>query len=172
MTASLLLLTVCYAFLALLVVALCLYTRWPFWLKTAAILATAGFSMLSYDALIAVLGFPSNARLPERFVVHSAVVAQPNKATGDKGMIYVWATEMGKDGPAKQPRSYEVPFEKDLNKSLTEALRRGNSGITQIGQAFTTEEREGSNFVSRFMSSVKTQRIRMQDMPDPSLPEK
>ena len=41
MTATLLLLTVCYAALALLIVALCLFTRWPFWVKTSAIIATA-----------------------------------------------------------------------------------------------------------------------------------
>ena len=172
MTATLLLLTVCYAALAMLIVALCLFTRWPFWVKTSAVITTAIFSMLSYDALSGVLGFPSQGRLPERFVVHSAVAAQPNKGTGDKGVIYVWVTALTKDGPAKQPRAYQIEFDKEVNKTLTEALRRGNSGITQIGQTFVPEERESSSTVSRFMSSNKTQRFKITDMPDPSLPEK
>jgi hypothetical protein len=172
MTGSILLLIVCYALLALLVLALCLYTRWSFWIKTFAILAVTGFYFLSYDALTGMLGFPTPGQLPDRFVFHFAVVAQPNKATGEKGSIYLWATALGKDGPAKEPRAYEIPYEKETTKQLTEAQRRGKEGIVQIGQALEPEVREGVGAITRLLTNNKTQRLKLSDMPDPALPEK
>ena len=172
MTGSILLLIVCYAMLALLVLALCLYTRWSFVIKTVAIVAVTGFYFMSFESLTGMLGYPTVGTLPERFVIHYAVAVQPNKMTGEKGAIYLWATALGPDGPAKEPRAYELPFDKETNKSLTESQRRSKEGITQMGLAIEGPPREGANMLTRYFSSTVTQRIRMQDMPAPALPEK
>lgn len=173
MTASLLLITVCYAALALLIVALCLYTRWSFWIKSVIVVAAGVFSIFTYDSLHGLMGYPSReARMPDRFVFHYAIAAQPNKATGEKGSIFIWATAMTRDGPAREPRAYEVPYEKELNKQLGESMKRGQGGTAQMGIVNDTPEAEGRNTLTRYFSTVKTPRIRMQDMPDPALPEK
>jgi hypothetical protein len=173
MTASILLITVCYAALALLIIALCLYSRWSFWIKTALIVAAVVFSIFTFDTLQALMGYPSTqARMPERFVFHYAIAAEPSKSSGEKGTIFIWATALSKDGPAREPRAYQVPYEKELNKQLSESMKRGQGGTTQLGVVNDSPEREGSNNVMRYISTIKTQRIRMQDMPDPALPEK
>ena len=173
MTASLLLITVCYAALALLIIALCLYTRWSFWIKSVLIVLAGVFSMFTYDSLHGLMGYPSStARMPERFVFHYAIAAEPSKATGEKGTIFIWATALSKEGPAREPRAYLVPFEKELNKQLGESMKRGQGGTAQMGIVNDKPDTEGSNNVMRYLSSIKTQRIRMQDMPDPALPEK
>ena len=111
---------------------------WP----GTAILMVSGFFYLNFDALTSILGYASPDRLPERFVFHSAVVVQPNKSSGEKGTIYVWATALNKEG------------------------------LAQLGTATEPTPREGANAVSRLLSSRNNQRLKLQDMPDPALPEK
>jgi hypothetical protein len=172
MTGSILLLIVCYALLALLVLALCLYTRWSFAVKTIAILAVTGFYFIAYDGLLGVLGYATAGDLPERFLYHYAVIAQPDKSIGEKGTIFLWATALMKDGTKGEPRAYRLPFDKDTHKMLSESQRRAEKGIAQVGQANEIAPREGSSAFSRFLATQGTKRIKMQDMADPALPEK
>lgn len=170
MSGSLLLLIVCYALLALLLLALCLYTRWSYWVKTATIVAVTGFYFLSYEALTGLMGYPTPGNLPTRFVLHHAVIASPDKASGEKGAIHLWATELGRKGPAPQPRAYTIPWEKDTEKTVGEAMKKTRDGIVQIG---SVEERlgESSSLIGRMLAPSKPT-MRLQDQPAPSLPEK
>jgi hypothetical protein len=172
MNGPLLLLITCYALLALILLALCLYTRWSAWIKTLAILVTGGFFVLTYDSMTGLLGFPSPGKLPNRFMFHYAVVQQPDKNTSNKGAIYFWATEMTPDGPTKLPRAYELPYDKDTYNQLTEANKRTKQGIVQMGQTQELPTGPSTNTFTKYMSGGKQQKIRMMDMPEPSLPEK
>ncbi len=172
MNGPILLLITCYALLGLLLLALCLYTRWSWWIKSVAILLTGGFFILSYDAMTGLLGFPTPGRLPERFLFHYAVVVQPEKNSGSKGTIYIWASELAREGPVKQPRAYEMPFDKDSYNMFTEATRRNKQGIMQMGQTLEALPASGVNTFTRYMSSSRTQKVKMQDLPEPALPEK
>lgn len=172
MNSPLLLLLTCYVLLAILLLALCLYTRWSAWIKTMAIVLTAGVFLFTYDSMSNLLGFPSPGRLPERFLFHYAVIQQPDKNLSTKGSIYFWATELSQEGPAKLPRAYELPFDKETYNQLTEANKRTKQGIVQMGNAQEPPSGAALNTLTKYMSGSKVQRIRMQDMPEPSLPEK
>lgn len=171
MTGSVLLLIVCYALLALLVLALCLYTRWSFVVKTVAIVLVTGFYFVAYDALTGMLGYPTPGKLPQRFVFHSAMIVEPNKQTGDKGAMYLWATAIGREGPTGQPRAYVVEYDKDASKMLTESNRRSKDGIVQIGQVLEDVPTEGTSAVGAFLAAGK-QKFKVNDTPEPALPEK
>lgn len=171
MTGSLLLLIVCYALLGLLLLALCFHTRWSFWIKTGAVIVVTGFYFLSYDALTGLLGYPTAAKLPSRFIFHHAVMAEPDKNTGEKGSIHIWVTELTRKGPAAQPRAYFIPWEKDTQKAIGEAQKKAREGIVQLG---TTEDRpaEGNSMLGRLLMPSNKVRLRLQDQPSPALPEK
>ncbi len=172
MSSSLLLLILCYAVLGFLLIGLCLFTRWPMILKAAGIVVVTGFAYLSYDALLGMLGYPAQARLPERFVFHGGLAIAPDKNKQDKGVIYLWVSEINADGPSKLPRAYAVPFDKEFNTQMNEAIRRSREGLVQLGQTTESLTREGSSAVSRVLATNLPQRIRFKDMPDPALPEK
>ena len=95
----LLLLITCYALLAILVLALLLYTRWSYWIKTLTIVLMGAVILLTYDTMTALLGFPTPGKLPDRFLLHYSVIVQPDKNTSSKGMIYLWASELTREGP-------------------------------------------------------------------------
>ncbi len=172
MNGPLLLLITCYALLALILLALCLYTRWSAWIKSLAIVVTGMFFMVTYDSMTGLLGFPSPGKLPERFLFHYAVLLQPDKNSANRGAIYFWATELTPDGPVKLPRAYELPYDKDTFNQFTEANKRTKQGIVQMGTSQETIAGPALNTFTKYMTGGKQQKIRMQDLPEPSLPEK
>lgn len=172
MNAAILLLLVCYAFLGLLLAALLIWSKWPAWAKTFAILAVAGFGILSYDGLTGLLGYPTPGKLPERFLYHFAVIVQPNRESGEKGAVWVWATALDKGGAAREPRAYELPFDKETYNIFTEAQKRAKAGIVQMGSTSEAPAKEGTNMMTRYMGTGAQQKVKMQDLPEPALPEK
>lgn len=173
MNASLLLLLVCYAIVAILLLALCVATRWSVWIKTASIVVVTGFFALTYEALTGMLGFPSPGRLPPRFVFHDAVISQPDPATGDKGSISLWISTLTENGPARHPRAYEIPFDKQTYEVILESRRRAKEGIVQMGTVRSKAvPPDAKSVLSRFLSSSRTQTLNLQDLPAPALPEK
>jgi hypothetical protein len=172
MNGPLLLLITCYAVLALLLLGLCLYTRWSYWIKTVAIVLVGGVFLLTYDTMTALLGFPSPSKMPDRFLFHYAVITQPDKNTSSKGMIYIWASELTRDGPSKLPRAYEMPYDKETNNTFVEATRRTKQGIMQMGLTQDVGTKSTVNTFTKFMSSSRQLKIKIQDLPEPALPEK
>ncbi len=172
MTPSLVLLMVCSALLALLVLALVLFTQRAWWLKLVALVLVAGFALLGRDSLTGMLGYPTPGRLPGYFQFHQAVVAAPNKTTGEKGAIYLWATTLEPDGPAAEPRAYELPYDKDMAKLLGESQRRVREGVAQLGRRVDGESRDGLGLLTRLFSNTRTVSVVMHDLTDPALPEK
>jgi hypothetical protein len=81
-------------------------------------------------------------------------------------------SEINSEGPTKLPRAYAVPFDKEFNTQMNEAMRRSREGLVQLGQTTEPLTREGTSAVSRVLATKLQQRIRFKDMPDPALPEK
>lgn len=159
-----------YAVLAALLLVACLHTRFSAWLKALAIIAVGACYFLTYDALNAAFGWPTRALMPERFMLLSSWVVEPDKQTGDAGSISLWAVRLDADGPALHPRAYTLGYDEDLHQKLDEANRQMRNGLIQIG----TTEREANDpdtpESSRF-ADVR-QVIEFSEMPDPELPEK
>ena len=111
------------------------------WSVKALVISLVLYSCLSIDFSLANLtGWPSDQALPDNFQVHWIKVKEPNKRTGEKGSIYVWATDLNRettksgwqgwkgyfisfqDYDTTEPRSYRLPYSVNDHKKADQAL--------------------------------------------------
>ena len=126
------------------------------WSLKALVIAFVLYSCLSINISIDNLfGWPSAQSLPESFHVHWIKIKEPNKRTGEKGSIYVWATNTGSynkkswddgwDGwrglfislqnyDPTEPRAYRLSYSQELHKISQEALDKLRKGIMVGGR--------------------------------------
>jgi len=164
------LIVVSYAVLAALLLVLCLRTNHAFVVKTGAILVVGLFYWLTYESAQGVLGWPAERELPERFMLLSSWITEPDKKTGDEGAIDLWAVAIGENGPAAKPRAYSFDYDKQLHRKLEEARLRINEGVIQVGRAELSDGRREPGQVSHFADT--DQDITFEDLPTSELPEK
>ncbi len=78
MTHISILLTFLYLTVAILLLVLCLATPWKRWIKLVMILVvTASYFVANYT-FEDMLGWPTPRMLPEKFIIVSAVIEEPN----------------------------------------------------------------------------------------------
>lgn len=171
MNSAILLLTVVFCVLAFLLLFLCLATRWPRWVKVLMVVVVSGFYILSWDALSNMLGWPSSAEMPRRFVLLAVVIEEPNRDRGTKGNLFVWVNSLDGGRVIAEPRAYRLPYEKDLHSLLDEAMKKARKGITQMGATEPSPEQKGGISWLRPSGNDKT-KITIRDMPAAQLPEK
>jgi hypothetical protein len=158
-----------WSFVALALTALLALagSRWPVWAKALLVGGVTGLYFAADAALEGVWGRPARAVLPERFVLVSAVIEEPSK-TGP-GALYVWLRAIDKGAPAREPRAYRLPYEKDLHTMLDDGLRRMRDGTSQMGSA---EPKSGPQGFSWLLPGHIEQVVKIRDLPIPQLPEK
>ncbi len=159
-----------YLVLVILLLNLGLYTKWPTWIKTSAIFLVAVFYFVTFHSIKQFLGWPTEKELPEKFMMLSSWITEPNKKTGKGGSIHLWAVELSSNGPADAPRAYALPYDYDLHQELNEAQNRLRQGTIQIGSADKPDQDLGWIMSEQFIESK--QKINLYDLPDPELPEK
>lgn len=168
---GLIVLSMLYAALTFLVLALLLRTRLaPRW-KTLLIVAFTGFAIVSHSAWQQMAGWPTKAPLPERFLYHAASIREPNPATNDPGLIHLWATELRADGPAPEPRAYELPYTKEDHHEIQQARERIRQGLPQVGRMQRGAEGNGKLTPGK-QSAGPAPTFVLSDLPEPQLPEK
>lgn len=163
-------LTVAYVALAALVVGLGIFSRWPFWVKLVAVAGVCGLYFLTYASLKGLLGWPTRAELPERFMLLASYVSEPDKTSGAPGSIQIWAASLEDHRPADAPRAYLLDYDAELHGQLDEANKRMRQGIIQLGRRQDAVTPGKSGDQSRFARNPY--RIVIFDLPDPELPEK
>ena len=113
-------------------------------LKAVTIAFVLYFCLSINLSLSNLLGWPSDQSLPEEFQVHWIEIKEPNKRTGDKGCVYVWAT--GSEGEhhktdgwrtllvyfqnydPTEPRAYRLNYSRELHERSQEALGKIKNG--------------------------------------------
>src|SRR6266480_3037581 len=104
---TILAIVVAYVAIAVLLLSLSLFSLWRWWVKASAIVISGFFFAGSYFAVSALLGFPTGAKVPERFSLVATRTVEPNKANGDSGAIYLWVEKLNdKNVPSGLPISY------------------------------------------------------------------
>lgn len=172
MSKGIVLLSLLYFLLVVLALALVIRTTLPARLKTVLILAFVGMAVVTHHAWERLAGWPTQQPLPDRFLYHAASVREPNAATGDPGLIHIWATELTPEGPAPEPRGYELPYQPEDHKQIQDAReRQRQQGLPQIGRK-ASGTRNKSNLVSDDKRSAGSANFTLADLPDPALPEK
>ena len=112
------------------------------WSVKALVIACVLYSCLSINlSLDNLFGWPSNQSMPEAFQVHWIKIKEPDKRTGEKGYIYVWATDLSGEQPETsgwkglkgyfvsfdnydptEPRAYRLDYSKEGHERAQGAL--------------------------------------------------
>ena len=134
------------------------------WLSKAIVIFSSLYFCLSVGFSIKdYMGWPTEEGLPDKFVVHWIVIEEPDKQTGDKGSVYIWINPLSEtknnyetwedyllsfyNGQSK-PRSYQMPYSKDLHEraqGAIEMLKRGQrvGGLNGNGKKGEGKKGEG-----------------------------
>jgi hypothetical protein len=143
MTGAVVGLVASYVALATLLLSLNLRSAWRWPVKAAAIGVTAGFFGVTFITLQAMLGWPTEALPPQRFVLHAALIEEPDRK-GGPGAIYLWLSPRDAEGEvAGPPRAYALPYSRVLHEAAVRAQAKlqegrpidGTSGHSPYGVA-------------------------------------
>jgi hypothetical protein len=156
-------------FTALLLLAL-IHSRLHWFFKAALLVLALGFYWISYAGWRESRGWPSPTALPQKFLLHYAVIEEPDRDRGDDGAIFIWLSDLEHDRLADQPRAYRIGYRRETHANLEDAIRKMRYGKLQLGSvdgmmpaADGPEEETGSDLYPN---------LRFIDLPDPALPEK
>lgn len=163
-------LSIAYVALGVLLLGLTINTRWPVWVKVVTILLVSSLYFVTYLSLTGMQGWPTTEDPPERFLLLASSIQEPDKTTGEKGVIYFWATSLAGNKPASEPRAYQLEFSSELQDRFVEADKRMLDGVMQVGKSEWITGAETPNNIGRF--AEKKELIRLYDLPDPEMPEK
>lgn len=165
-------LTAAFVVVAALLVSLNIHSRWPWWVKGAAILVTSWLYIVTYLSWPALIGWPTRDPLPDRFRLLAVHIQEPSKLTGAEGRIFMWATDM--DAPTDSPpRSHDVPYSAELHQRVAEAGAKLRKNIPQLGETETLDSgRPDQEVKDAAHYGQKSVKIEFFDMPDPLFPEK
>src|SRR6516225_11382646 len=125
-----------YVVVAVLLLSLNVASRWHWGVKAGAIAITSAFFGISYASIAGLIGWPSEARVPEHFQLDWATVVEPDKLTGSSGSIYLWLEALDENNvPAGTPRAFRVPYSRALADRIGRAKERIEQGMDQAGTA-------------------------------------
>ena len=180
-----------YVALAVLLLSLNLASRWHWGIKASAIALTTAFFGISYASITGLVGWPTGARLPERFQLDWGTVVEPDKLNGSPGAIYLWVEALDEGNlPSGVPRAFRVPYNRDLADRIVHARERIEQGAEQAGTARDVDVPESPPDQDRRLAGTPPRdnepgtsgdptafiqhmpAIEFQDMPPPALPPK
>lgn len=114
--------------------------------KFLALALASIFFIVQYLSLHQFMGWPSTTDLPEEFVLIASNVREPNKQTGDLGIMYWWVRE-SRD-LTQPPRVYELPYKADMQKISEDVVKRQKEGAQFVGKRPSNASSQGSKGVT------------------------
>ena len=180
-----------YVVIAVLLLSLNLASSWHWGIKALAIVITTGFFGVSYISIGELIGWPAQARMPDRFQLHWATIAEPDKLNGLPGSIFLWVEALDDSNMlAGTPRAFRVPYSRELADRIGRAKERIEQGADQAGTARELTIPEGEPDEDGRLAGTPprqgepdstgdpaafiqhTPAIEFEDMPPPTLPPK
>jgi hypothetical protein len=171
MNEVLLSLTIAYIFFTALLLLCLVYSRLHWLLKAGLIVFAVGFYGLSYQGWKDTQGWPAQTQLPERFLLHYAVIEEPDQSLGHKGKIMLWLTDLETSMPSEAPRVYQLEYSQGTHTKVVEAVREIQSGNLQIGE-FSRDNQMPISKAKERQIGQKYEGLQFTRLPDPALPEK
>ena len=95
-----------YILLAVLLLSINLYSKWPWQLKAGAIVITSAFYVITYFSFPALLGWPTTQDPPAQFRLLAAHVEQPDKEPDD---AFAEVTEQKRGVKSIKIEFYDLP---------------------------------------------------------------
>lgn len=171
-----------YVVLAALLLSINLWARVRWWIKASVTVVVTAFFFVSFVSVEALLGWPTDQDLPDRFELVYAKIVEPNPASQNPGAIYVWAMALPGAGPVDEddiytpgvidtrpllglmPRAYRLPYSRGMHKKVFDARTKLMGGVPQIGLKARKKRKSGE--------TAQQSEIRFYARPDPILPPK
>jgi len=137
-------LSVGYALIGALLLAVLVYARLPWQLKAVAVVVTSAFYIVSFVGTRGLMGWASVDALPASFKLLQARIVEPHSLEGDPGSIYLWVEALD-DGnrPSGVPRAYRIPYSDALAEKTDRARAEIAAGRPQGGRAADLGTGEG-----------------------------
>lgn len=126
---------------------LLLKTRLGIAYKLLAVLVVTIFYWIQYESLLQYTGWPSSDDLPAKFVLVATQVQEPNKQTGEKGVMYWWVRDS--TNPDLPPRVYQLPFQSNMHEQTAQIIEEQKKGGLYVGrksQDFASSRGQGISF--------------------------
>jgi hypothetical protein len=159
-----------YVLVTALLLVMLLRTRWPWRLKSAAVVLATLFCIVAYESWPSILGWPSGGDLPQKFNLVAVHVQPPEPITGTEGAIYLWITEFGRR--SAEPRAFRLPWEPLLREKALRAKERLGKNVPQVGEKKEDEGEPGARAVGTDQLGQESAKLTFYDLPAPSLPDK
>lgn len=138
-------------------------------LRLGLVLLVSGSYWLAYQGWDRAQGWPSHNTVPEKFLLHGAVIEEPDKERGVSGTIFLWLSDLTEFQPAEQPRAYVMPYTKRLHTAAQEALRQMRNGELQVGTVLP--DPAARQVADGFAGEIPGM-IEFSNLPKQALPEK
>jgi hypothetical protein len=130
------LLTIAYASLAAMVLAMLIRLAMPRWVKIAAIVVMSVFDVGVFFWSQGLVGWSSATAVPERFQLLWSRVVEPSPSRGLPGAIHLWVEALDDSNlPSGKPRAFLLPYSAELAGKVTVAQAEIKKGNPQGGRA-------------------------------------
>ena len=144
LTSTILVLSIAYALLGVLLLALCVFARLPWPVKAGAIALTSAFYLIGFASMRSLLGWSSPDALPAQFKLLSARIVEPHSLDGEPGAIHLWVEALDADNrPSGVPRAYRLPYDAKLAAKTEKAIGASAEGRPQGGRTADFGEGQG-----------------------------
>lgn len=166
---------VLFAVLAAILLWFLVGTKGKWWAKVPLILVLPFLGFAFHSIPDTYKGWPTVSAPPLTSTFVSGIVEEPDPATGDEGAIYIWLIPvkgassdhgLGYTSKTGEPRSYELPYSRELHKQVDKAngiTKKGGTVQAQVTRPKGTKTHAGAR-TPKFL-------IRLYDLP-PGLPPK
>ena len=145
MTSTVIAISLGYAALAVVLLALGLEAHLRWWIKAAAIVVTCAFMIVVFHGTNGLLGWPARGGLPPRFQLLWSRVVEPDVKSGDAGAVFLWIEEVDENNvPSGLPKSYRLPYSRALADKSNAARDEILAGHPQEGLAGDLEGRDSA----------------------------
>ena len=156
--------------LAVLLLSINLYSNWSWPVKAGTIIITTCFYVVAYFSIPPLLGWPTSEKLPHKFKLIAAEVAQPDKNTGAEGAIYLWLSDVDDLNSTHPPRAYRLKYSDLLHEQVLNAKIKMGKGVPQLGEL--KEPDTPVQQLDETRTSQASTKIEFYDLPDPLFPDK
>jgi len=145
-TSTIVALSLAYAVLGLLLLAMLLRARIAWWIKAAAIVVVSGFYVVAFENTRALLGWPRVGGLPDRFQLVWTRIVEPSVAYNEPGAIYLWIEELDANNvPSGVPRSFKIRYTRTTARKAESAREQIVAGKPQEGTAGDIDDEAGDS---------------------------
>lgn len=107
-------------------------TGLPIPLKVFAVILATGFYWVQYQSLLEFTGWPSHDELPAEFVLIASEIVEPNKQTGEEGVIYWWLRDRA--DLMLPPRVYQLPYRAETHEQGEQVIQDQQKGSVYVGK--------------------------------------